>query len=61
MSDNSSIMMPSMENLVVSSSPHYHSRMTVRGIMLLVVLALLPAAGAGVWFFGLTALRVLLV
>jgi len=61
MSDNSSIMMPSMENLVVSSSPHYHSRMTVRGIMFLVVLALLPAAGAGVWFFGLTALRVLLV
>lgn len=47
--------------LVVSSSPHLRDELTVRKIMGLVILALLPAGAAGVYFFGLHALWVMLV
>ena len=40
----------------VSSNPHIRSKVTTDKIMLCVVLALLPAAGFGVWNFGLYAL-----
>jgi len=40
----------------VSSNPHIRSKVTTDKIMLCVVLALLPAAGFGVWNFGLHAL-----
>lgn len=39
-------------NLVVNSSPHIHGGETTRKLMLRVLLALLPAFAAGVYFFG---------
>ena len=51
-----------MENLfIVSSSPHYRAKTTVRGVMLDVVIALVPALVAAVVFFGLRALTLVLV
>ncbi|MCX7828206.1 MAG: RnfABCDGE type electron transport complex subunit D [Thermanaerothrix sp.] len=47
--------------LVVSSSPHIRDELTVRKIMGLVLLALLPAGVAGVYFFGLHAFWVIAV
>jgi electron transport complex protein RnfD len=47
--------------LTVASSPHAHSGATVRRIMLDVILAMLPAALASVWFFGWNAVRLLAV
>ena len=45
----------------VSSSPHVRSKDTSSRIMLYVVLALLPAAGFGVYNFGYRALVLILV
>ena len=45
--------------LHVSASPHIHSARTTQSVMLDVVIALLPAAIAGVILFGLSALAVL--
>lgn len=50
-----------MKKLVVSSSPHIHSPVSTRRIMLDVIIALLPAAVAGIVIFGLRALAVLCV
>ena len=51
-----------MENrLTVSSSPHIRGRETISDTMLDVVLALMPAAFASVYFFGQRALAVILV
>ena len=51
-----------MENkLHVSVSPHIHSKRTTQKIMLDVIIALLPAAIAGVVIFGLEALLVIAV
>lgn len=47
-------------NLVVSSSPHIRSEETVQRIMLDVIIALLPAAAASVYFFGMGALTIML-
>ena len=44
----------------LSLSPHIHSGMSTGGIMLDVIIALLPAAVAGVVIFGLSALWVIL-
>ena len=46
--------------LILSSSPHFHSRYTTEKAMREVVLALLPAAAAGIWFFGYRAILVML-
>lgn len=40
----------------VSSNPHVRSKATTSSIMLCVIIALLPAAGFGVWHFGFRAL-----
>ncbi len=48
-----------MEKLVVSSSPHIHTKKSTSGIMLDVIIALLPAAIAGVLLFGIDALIVI--
>ena len=48
-----------MENLIVSPAPHIHSGASTRKIMLDVIIALLPAAVAGVIIFGMQALAVL--
>ncbi len=42
--------------MAVSASPHLRSPVTVSRIMWLVCIALLPALGASVWFFGLRSL-----
>ena len=50
-----------MSNLMkVSSNPHIRSRVTTSNIMLAVVIALLPAAGFGIYNFGLDALILIL-
>ena len=49
-------------SLVVSSSPHLRNeKVSTRGLMTDVVIALLPAAIASVWFFGGSALMLMLV
>ena len=41
-----------MNSLIVSSSPHIYSKESISRIMLDVVLALIPAIVAAVYFFG---------
>ena len=50
-----------MKKLIVSSSPHIRSENSTRRIMLDVIIALLPAAVAGIVIFGMRALAVLCV
>lgn len=45
----------------VSSNPHVRSKVTTSQIMLAVIIALMPAAGYGVYNFGIRALAVILV
>ena len=45
----------------VSSNPHVRSKTTTSNIMLAVVIALLPAAGFGIYNFGLDALILIVV
>ncbi len=40
----------------VSSSPHIRSKITTSNIMLMVIIALLPATAVGIWNFGVSAL-----
>lgn len=49
------------ELLKVSSNPHVRSKVNTTGIMSAVVLALLPAAGFGIYNFGVRALFIILV
>ena len=49
-----------MSLLTVSSSPHIRAARNTQGIMLDVIIALLPAAVAGVIIFGLNALFIIL-
>ena len=46
-------------NIVISTPPHVKSRRTTKGIMLDVIIALLPATIAGLVFFGLPALALI--
>lgn len=46
---------------IVSASPHVHSGQDVTSVMRDVILALIPALLAGIWFFGFDAFRVLLL
>jgi electron transport complex protein RnfD len=55
------VRLPQAESLLVSASPHVHDGGSVRRIMLLVMLSLLPACATGLWFFGFDALRVLVL
>ncbi len=50
-----------MKNLIVSSSPHIHDKITTQSIMGDVLIALSPAAIAAVVLFGLKALVILAV
>lgn len=47
-----------MNNLIVSPSPHIHSGDSVKKKMYGVIIALVPALAASLWFFGLGALIV---
>ena len=49
-----------MKKLHVSTAPHIHSGISTNNIMLDVVIALIPAAIAGVLLFGLKALWLIL-
>ena len=49
------------ELLKVSSNPHVRSKVTTNGIMAAVIIALLPAAGFGIYNFGPRALMLILV
>ena len=55
------IKLPEPNELIVSTSPHLHSGGSIRKIMFIVILALLPACGTGVYFFGIDALEVLIL
>lgn len=55
------IKLPKGDKLVLSSSPHVGVSDSVRKIMFKVILALLPAAAAGVWLFGVRALAVMVI
>jgi len=51
-----------MEDIfIVTSSPHLRDKSTTRGIMLDVLIALIPAVIAGVYFFGARTLLVIFV
>ncbi len=50
-----------MNRLTISPSPHVHSGDSVRRNMCMVAIALVPALAASLWFFGLDALRVILI
>ena len=50
-----------MDQLKVSSNPHIRDKASTRGIMLCVIISLLPAAGFGVYNFGLRALIIILI
>ncbi len=56
-----SIKLPEPGQLIVSSSPHVHDNSGTAKIMLQVILCLVPAILAAVWFFGLPALQVILL
>ena len=49
------------ENFNISSSPHIRSKVTTSNIMLMVIIALLPATAFGVYNFGLSALLVVAI
>ena len=45
--------------LKVSSNPHVRSKLTTSGVMLMVIIALMPATGFGIYHFGMRALLVI--
>ena len=49
------------ERMKVSSNPHIRSKVTTNGIMLAVAVALMPAAGFGIYNFGFRALLHILI
>ena len=50
---------PEGRPLLISSSPHFHTKNSVPKIMWTVVLALLPASGMAVYYFGFVALTMI--
>ena len=52
------VKMPDEGSLLVSSSPHLHAKQDVQAIMVLVMIALMPATFAGMYFFGQEAILV---
>jgi electron transport complex, RnfABCDGE type, D subunit len=50
-----------MKKLLVSPSPHIHGKENTTGLMRDVIIALLPAVAVMIWFFGLSALKLVFV
>lgn len=50
-----------MKELLVSPSPHIHGKANTPGLMRDVIIALLPAVAVMIWFFGLSALKLIFV
>lgn len=48
-------------NLIVSATPHIRSKHTTQGIMLDVIIALIPAAVMGTWFYGIQAALIMIL
>jgi len=57
--ENPTVQLPDAKELIVSVSPHIRGGENVPKIMVQVLIALLPAAIAAVWFYGFHALRVM--
>lgn len=55
----SELLMPKGNELVLSSSPHIHDAENVQSIMIKVMLALMPATFAGMYYFGTDAIRII--
>ena len=53
------IKLPDTSELLISSSPHLHDGSSVKKIMYLVILALMPSCTMGVYHFGMAAVKVL--
>ncbi len=47
--------------LILSSSPHAHAKNSVRSMMRDVIIALLPATGCSIWFFGMRSVWLIAV
>ena len=50
-----------MNKLIVSSSPHFHSKIRTKNIMLDVIIALIPAAVAAIILYGMKAALIIAV
>lgn len=50
-----------MSNFVVSGTPHVRSKESIQGIMRDVLIALIPAAVMGVYYFGMRALLLMVI
>ncbi|MTI48552.1 RnfABCDGE type electron transport complex subunit D [Sporosalibacterium faouarense] len=48
-------------NLIASSSPHLRSKQTISSVMLDVLIALLPATLASIWFFRFSAVKLIVL
>ena len=58
---NVDFKLPDIDKLLVSSSPHLHDGSSVKKIMYLVILALLPSCAMGIYYFGIAAVKVLII
>ncbi|MGE4300922.1 MAG: RnfABCDGE type electron transport complex subunit D [Victivallaceae bacterium] len=62
MSENINVpVMPKGDELILSVSPHIHDKVDVRNIMIKVILTLLPATAAAIYYFEIDAVRVIAV
>ena len=59
--DKPAVRLPEEGSLVLSSSPHLRTNLSIARIMGLVMLCLLPAVAASIYYFGLDAVRVILM
>jgi electron transport complex protein RnfD len=59
--EKNDILLPDPSKLIVSNSPHLRDKPTINRIMFTVVAAMAPACIAAVLFFGLAALKVLVL
>lgn len=59
--NNSKVDIALDKQLIVSSSPHIRSNESIQRIMLDVIIALTPAMIGSVYFFGLNALKLILI
>ena len=50
-----------MEKLLVSPSPHIHGKDTTAKLMRDVLIALLPVTAVSIWFYGLSAIKLVVV
>jgi Na+-translocating ferredoxin:NAD+ oxidoreductase subunit D len=50
-----------MNRLIVSPSPHIHGNQSIKSIMYGVIIALIPAMAASIYFFGFESLRIITI